>query len=91
MDNIILEIGKTYESKTGRLIKITEGYPPINGKRDGWNGVYWGSSVDDKTPKINNQRYTFEGIWWDYISQFSSFGYKELSNPNNNLIKEINI
>ena len=37
--NIILEIGKTYKDNSGRLIKITKGSPPIDGKRDGWNGV----------------------------------------------------
>lgn len=78
---MILEIGKTYKSKDGRLIKIINGNPPIEGKRDGWNGIYWGNSVDDKEPKIDMERYTFDGKWWSYISQFSSFGYKELSNP----------
>ena len=84
-----LEVGKTYKSKNGRLIKISKGCPPINGKRDGWNGIYWGDSVDNKEPKIDNERYTFEGRWWSYISQFSMLGYHELSNVEMDLMEEV--
>ena len=41
MGNIILEVGKTYKSKDGRLVKIIKGSPPIEGKKDGWNGLDW--------------------------------------------------
>jgi hypothetical protein len=84
---IILEIGKTYKNNSGRLIKITKGSPPIDGKRDGWNGIYWGESVDNKKPKINAERYTFEGKWWSYISGFSAFGYQELYDPKSDLVE----
>lgn len=90
MENIILEIGKIYKSKDGRFIEIIKGNPPINGKRDGWDGIYWGNSVDNKEPKLDNERYTFEGKWWSYISQFSFTGYQELSNPEMDLIEIIN-
>jgi len=87
MENLILEIGKTYKSKDVRLVEIIEGNPPINGKRDGWNGIYWGNSVDGKEPKLDHERYTFEGKWWSYISQFSMLGYQELSNPEMDLFE----
>ena len=35
-----LEVGKTYKTKDGRLVKIIEGSPPIDGKRQGWNGIF---------------------------------------------------
>lgn len=89
MKSIILEIGKTYKSKDERLVKIVSGKPPIDGKRDGWNGIYFGVSVDEKLPKLDMERYTFEGKWWSYFSQFSMFGYKELSDPELNLIESI--
>jgi len=85
-----LEVGKTYKDASGRIIQITKGYPPIDGKRDGWNGIYWGDSIDNKKPKIDSERYTFEGKWWSYISGFSSAGYQELSNPKMDLIDETN-
>lgn len=88
MSNIILEVGKTYKTTQGRLVKIVKGNPPINGKRDGWNGIYWGDSVDNKKPKLDHERFTFEGKWWSYISQFSTFGYQELSDPTMDLIEE---
>lgn len=87
MEKLIIEIGNTYKSRDGRLIKILEGNPPINGKRSGWNGIYWGDSVDDKQPVLTRERYTFEGKWWSYFSGSSMFGYKELSNPNMDLIE----
>lgn len=86
---MILEIGKTYRSRNGRLVQIDRGYPPIDGKREGWNGIYWGNSVDGKEPKLDSERYTFEGKWWSYISQFSMFGYRELSNTEMDLIEEV--
>jgi|694.fasta_scaffold42387_6 hypothetical protein len=72
-----LEIGKTYKNRNGRLVKITKGMEPMideNGKpyRDGWNGIYWGDSIDKKRPKIDNQRYEFNGKHWCYFSMFSS-------------------
>lgn len=85
--NLILEVGKTYKSKDGRLVKIIKGNPPIDGKRDGWNGIYWGDSVDKKKPKIDHERYTFEGKWWSYISGFSIVGYQELSDPEMDLVE----
>jgi hypothetical protein len=87
MENLILEIGKTYKSKDGRLVGIIKGNPPIDGKRDGWKGIYWGNSVDGKEPKLDHERYTFEGKWWSYLSQFSMLGYKELSNPEMDLLE----
>jgi len=89
MENLILEIGKTYKSKDGRLVEIIKGNPPIDGKRDGWNGIYWGNSVDGKEPKLDHERYTFEGKWWSYISQFSSSGYRELSNHEMDLLEVV--
>jgi hypothetical protein len=86
---MLLEVGKTYKSKDGRIIKITQGYPPIDGKRDGWNGIYWGDSTDGKEPTVKNQRYTFDGKWWNYLSGFSMFGYQELSKPESDLIEVI--
>lgn len=86
MNNI--QIGKIYKSRDGRLIKIIKGNPPIDSKREGWNGIYWGNSVDNKEPKLDHERYTFEGKWWSYISQYSMFGYSELSNPEMDLIEE---
>ena len=90
MGNLVLEIGKRYRTKNGRIVEIIKGNPPIDGKREGWNGIYWGNSVDGKEPKLDNERYSFDGNWWSYISQFSLFGYKELSNPEMNLLEEIN-
>jgi hypothetical protein len=87
MENLILEIGKTYKTKDGRLVEIIKGNPPIDGKIDGWNGIYWGNSVDGKEPKLDHERYTFEGKWWSYISQFSMLGYQELSNPKMDLFE----
>lgn len=87
MSKIILEIGKTYKDRSGRLIKISEGLPPIDGKRDGWNGIYWGDSVDGKEPKIEKERYTFEGKQWSYLSAFSMFGYQELNDVEKDLVK----
>ncbi len=71
-----LEIGKIYKNRKGRLIKITKGNEPMinkNGElyRDGWNGIYWGDSIDKKRPKIDNQRYEFNGKHWDYWCVFS--------------------
>ena len=73
-----LELGKIYKNRNGRLVKITKCCEPLidsNGKkyRDGWNGIYWGDSVDKKKPKIDNERYEFNGKHWDYWSFFSSF------------------
>jgi hypothetical protein len=91
MENkITLEVGRTYKSRDGRLIEIIKGNPPINDERIGWNGIYWGSSVDDKQPKLDHERYIFDGRWWSYISQFSMTGYEELSNPSMDLIEIIN-
>lgn len=90
MKNIILEVGRTYKSNDGRLIKIIKGNPPIEGKREGWNGIYWGNSVDDKLPEIDMERYIFDGVWWSYISPFSIWGYQELSNSNMNLVELVN-
>lgn len=87
MEKLIIEIGNTYKSRDGRLIKILDGKPPINGKCEGWDGIYFGDSVDDKQPALTHERYTFEGKWWSYFSGFSMFGYKELSNPNMDLIE----
>lgn len=93
MSGLILEIGKTYKSKDGRLVQIIKGEPPLNGKIDtsfgigGWKGIYWGNSVDGKEPKLDYERYTFEGKWWSYISQFSMSGYQELSNPEMDLLE----
>ena len=56
MENIILEVGKTYKSRDGRLVKIIKGNPPIEGKRDGWDGIYFGKSIDNKKPKIDHER-----------------------------------
>jgi hypothetical protein len=88
MSKIVLEIGKTYKDRSGRLIKITGGLPPIDGKRDGWDGIYWGDSVDGKEPKIKKERYTFEGKQWSYISGFSMFGYQELNDIEKDLIEQ---
>jgi hypothetical protein len=89
----VLEIGKIYRSKNGRLIQIVEGNPPVSGKVDTsngigqWEGIYWGNSVDDKEPKLEMERYTFEGKWWSYISQFAMGGYRVLSNPEMDLLE----
>jgi hypothetical protein len=71
-----LEIGKTYKNRNGRLVKITKGMEPMineNGElyKDGWRGIYWGDSVDEKRPKIDNERYEFNGNHWNYFSVFS--------------------
>jgi len=93
MEEIILEIGKVYKDRSGRLIKITEGNPPviIDGilTKDGWNGVYWGDSVDDKTPKINKGRYKFNGKHWDCWSIFSGIITGEPDNSFNELEKDL--
>lgn len=78
---MLLEIGKTYKNNQGRLIEIQSGLPPLNGVRNGLHGLYYGDSVDNVEPTIKMERYTFEGKWWSYTSQFSFFGYNELSNP----------
>ena len=89
MENIILEVGKTYKSRDGRLVKIIKGNPPIEGKRDDWDGIYWGDSVDNKKPKLDNETYVFDGKWWSYISGFSMFGYQELSDPKMDLVEVV--
>ena len=89
MENIILEVGKTYKSRDGRLVKIIKGNPPIEGKRDGWDGIYFGKSIDNKKPKIDHERYVFDGKWWSYISDFSMFGYQELSDPEMDLVEVV--
>lgn len=97
MNEIILEIGKIYKDRSGRLIKITKGIPPVIIDdvltKDGWNGIYFGDSVDDKRPKIDNERYKFNGKHWDYWSRFSGIFTGEPDNsfnvPKKDLISEI--
>ena len=97
MNEIILEIGKVYKDRSGRLVKISKGIPPVivDGKltKDGWSGIYWGDSVDKKKPKIDNERYQFNGKHWDYWSCFSGIITGESDNsfniPENDLIDEI--
>ena len=93
----LLEIGKTYRSRNGRLIEIVKGNPPFilgnpplfKRERNGWNGIYWGNSIDNKEPKLEMERYTFDGKWWSYISEFSAIGYQELSDEQKDLIEQV--
>jgi hypothetical protein len=93
-----LEIGKKYRNRNGRILKITKGVEPLidntgNNYRDGWNGIYWGDSVDRKKPKIVNERHEFNGKHWDYWSFFSSIrtGNKDNSFniPEKDLIEKV--
>lgn len=93
---MVLKIGKIYKDRSGRLIKIIKGNPPIlteSGlQKDGWNGIYWGESIDDEEPKIDNERYEFNGNHWDYWSMFSGFRTGKDDNsfnvPEKDLIEE---
>ncbi len=98
LNKMKLEIGKTYKNKKGRLIKITKGCEPLvdeNGNlyKDGWNGIYWGDSVDEKKPIIDNERYEFNGKYWNYFSFHSFVRTKKKDNsfniPEEDLIEEI--
>ena len=91
-----IEVGKTYKSREGRLIKIKKGISPLvdeSGKeyRDGWNGVYWGDSCDKKKPKIDNERYEFDGRYWNYLSPFSMAGYQEIRSSGDDLIELVDL
>jgi hypothetical protein len=87
MEEIKLEIGKHYKTKDGRIIFIKDGLPPINNQKDGWNGIYFGEFVDGSDKII--QRFLWNGKHWDYISQFSSFGYRDLNTPSKDLVEEV--
>jgi hypothetical protein len=82
--HLILEIGKTYKSRDGRYVKIFKGNPPINGERVGWDGIYWGNSIDDLDPKLDYERYIFDGKWWSYL-----FPNTQLSDYHKDLIEVI--
>lgn len=81
---VTLEVGKTYKTKEGRLVKITKHEPEWNG------GMFWGSSCDDKKPEIDYERWTSDARWWSYISGFSMLGYQELRDPKMDFVEQIN-
>jgi len=78
-----LKIGRKYKARNGQTVLISNGLPPVNGKRLGWNGIYFGkiAGVDE--------RFTFEGKHWNYHSQYSPWGYQELNEPEFDLIEEV--
>jgi hypothetical protein len=80
-----LEVGKTYKTKSGRLVEIVKHDPEWG------NGMFWGNSVDSTTPKLDNERWTPDNRWWSYISQFSMFGHQELRNPELDIVEKIKI
>lgn len=80
---ITLEVGKKYKTRDGRIVKLTKHDPDWEG------GMYWGSSIDKKRPKIDHERWTTDARWWDYLSSFSPVGYKELRDPDWDLVEEI--
>ena len=80
---ITLQVGKTYKTRSGRLVKITKHCPEWEG------GMYWGDSVDKKRPKLDHERWTPDARWWDYLSSFSMFGYQELRDPELDLVETI--
>jgi len=49
--------------------------------------LYFGEFVDGSDKII--QRFLWNGKHWDYISQFSSFGYRELNTPSKDLVEEV--
>ena len=88
---LIVKVGCIYERADGRIVGIVMGSPPVEGVEIGvnWNGIYWADSVDGKKPKIENERYTYKGKHWNYISQFSQFGGRQFNVPEFDLVKEI--
>jgi hypothetical protein len=81
---VALEVGKIYKTQNGRLVKITQFNPEWNG------GMFWGTSIDKKKPKIDHERWTPDARWWSYMSPFSMFGYQELRDPDWDFIEQIN-
>jgi hypothetical protein len=77
-----LEVGKKYKTQDGRIVKITKYDPEWNG------GMYWGSSIDKKRPKIDHERWTPDARWWSYISHFAPEGYQELRDPDWDFVEE---
>ena len=81
---IILEVGKTYKTKSGRLVEIIKHDPEWCG------GMFWGTSCDGKQPEIDHERWTTDARWWSYLSPFSPWGAQELREPELDFIEQIN-
>lgn len=80
---ITLEVGKTYKTKQGRLVKITK-HDPL------WHaGVFWATSCDGKKPEIHHERWQPDGRWFSFICSFSQFDYQELRDPGLDLVEQI--
>lgn len=82
---IKLEVGKVYKTKEGRLVKITQHDPVWNG------GMFWGTSVDKKRPKIDHERWTPDARWWSYMSVFSGFGGEIIRDVEMDFVEEVTI
>lgn len=80
---ITLEVGKSYKTKSGRIIRIIKYDPKWGG------GMFWGNSIDGQEPELSYERWTPDARWWSYISQFSLFGYQELRDPKMDIIEHI--
>ena len=80
---ITLEVGKTYKTREGRLVKISKH------DRVWLDGVFWATSCDDKQPEIVHERWQPDGRWFSYISAFSQFGYRELRDPDMDIVEQI--
>jgi hypothetical protein len=85
---INLQVGKFYKIRDGRIVFIFRGLPPIENKKDGWNGIYFGKFIDGSDNVV--PRFLWTGKHWDYISQFSFLGYMVFNDPNKDIVAEVN-
>jgi hypothetical protein len=75
-------VGKVYKTRLGRLVKITMHDPNWCG------GMFWGTSIDKKRPKLDHERFTPDCRWWSYLSVFAVAGGQILRNPDLDLVDE---
>jgi hypothetical protein len=80
MEKLLLEGGKTYFTKHGRFVKLDSEHFGLKGV---FNGYY-----EKDGRQGDSGRWKSNGAAWNYLSDFSPWGYREMYFPEQDIIME---